>query len=182
MKFLKLIFTFFLLLFSLNSCIGDVDFNQANDLEFTPEFDIALVYFKLQKNDFIDQTTNTDTPLRLDFTNIDIFDNSTVGDQLEKAVLKFKIENTFNKNFSIDFMLMDNNNNTLITIPFIINPNENQSFEITYLKGEQDFDKLIKTSRITVIGNMQQDSNITTDDMFIHFKSVVDLYLKIKDV
>ncbi len=182
MKLLKKLSTLTLLIITLNSCIGDVDFNQANDLEFSPEFDIALVYFNLQKNDFIDQNTNLETPLRLDFTNIDIFDNSTVSDKLEKVVLKFEIENTFNKSFSIDFILMDNNNNVLISIPFTINQNENQSLEITYLKGNQDFEKLIQTSRITVIGNMQQDNNITTEDMFIHFKSVADLYLKIKDV
>ena len=182
MKILKTVFTISILAFILNSCIGDVDFNQASDIEFSNEFDIALVFFKLEKNDFIDQNTNAETPLRLDFTNIDVFKNGSSTDKLEKAVLKFEIENTFNKKFDIDFLLMDINDNILLTIPFNIDQNENQSLNITYLKGTQEFEKLIQTSKIQVIGNMQQDANITTEDMFIHFKSAVDLFLKIKDV
>jgi len=182
MKLLKYFIFILPILLLLNACVGDVDFDQANDLEFTPRFKIALVYFKLHDTDFIDQVTNDPVPLRLDFTNVDVFNNTDTSDKLEKAVLKFEIENTFNKDFTIDYILMDENDNALLTIPFTINQNENKTIDITYLKGTEDFENLIKTTKIMVIGNLLPNANTTNQQMFIHFKSVVDLYLNVKDV
>jgi len=181
MKKFKIIILLFIIT-SLTSCIGDVDFNQVNDLDFNTQYNLSLVYFKLEQNDFINQDTNSQTPLRVDFTNIDVFNNSSVTGKLEKAILKFEIDNTFNKEFELYFILKDSDNNTLITIPFEVNQNETQSLNIEYLKGTDNFDNLIKTKQITIIGNMLPNSNLTTEQMYIHFKSAVDLYLKISDV
>lgn len=158
--------------------MSDVDFEQAQNIEFHPEYKISLIHFKLEQEDFIDVNTNQETPLHLDYTNIDLFRNSS---NLERVILKFEIDNTSNKEFTIDFILIDSEDLLLQTIPFTIEENNISTLNIEYLKGSIEFDNLIKTTKITVTINLLPNNNNITSDMYLHFKSAINLFFKISN-
>ena len=56
MKSTKIFLLLFITAF-LNSCVGNLDFDQVNDFSATPVFNSSLVYFTLDQQEFIDPMT-----------------------------------------------------------------------------------------------------------------------------
>ena len=181
MRIYKIIFLLLFIFLSLNSCMSKLDTEQVNDIEFKNEFNVSLVYFNLKETNFIDVSTGTTNTFKTDFTTTDIFKIEFIRDYLDRAILKIKIDNSFNKAFSINIILTDIDNNTLQIIPLNLNQNESSSLEIEYLKGTQDFTNLLETRKVAISVNMSNDSNVVTDDMKLKFQSAFDLFLTVKD-
>ncbi len=86
---------------SLTSCVRNVSFDQADEIELQPEVELDLIYFQLNTGNFVDlingQVIETEVSERtvLDFLNDDFFQ-----DNLQGLTFYFQVENTFPQPFT----------------------------------------------------------------------------------
>ena len=139
---MKLLFkiTILSVLFLLSSCVKDIDFNQANDLELTPAVAVSLVKFNLDQNNFIDDTTNSEIIIPIeDVTEFTALDNKTAQENLVRILFQFEAINTFERDFTIDFTFLDENDVVTHTIPRLVITSNDQDFsqdeEITIINN-----------------------------------------------
>ncbi len=87
------------------SCSSDVDFDQANDFVAEPVIVSNLASFNIQANQFvtggIEQTQFEDVP------NFDLFKQAFFKSNLTKAEFFFEFNNTINRDFVVDLVLLD---------------------------------------------------------------------------
>lgn len=99
---------YILLLFSsycLISCVDDIDFNQAENLEITPVVAASLIKADITQNDLVVGGSEVGTISQTSFFTV--LDNGTAREDLERVVLRFEIINQFNREFRIDFTFLD---------------------------------------------------------------------------
>lgn len=176
---LKITAFFILIISLLYSCIGDVDFDQSKDIIINPIAKVAVLQFNVEQTDFVNSNIGGEVPIRLDFTDINIFSNSIAENDIDHAIFKFEIDNNFNKKFIINYYLMDDENNILEVLLFNVDENSSLVKNIEFIKGTTSYDNLIKTTRINVVVNLVTDLNTTNETMSLHFKSALDIYLSI---
>lgn len=99
------------------SCSSAVDFNQANDIIIEPVIVSNLASFKIQANQFvtggIEQNQFEDVP------NFDLFKDSFFKNNLTKVSFFFEFNNTINRDFIVDLVLLDSADDPiyLVSIP-----------------------------------------------------------------
>ncbi len=96
------------LLLLLASCVKNLDFDQANDLDLTPTFVVSLVNAELQQTFFVSPNGNETYQFK-DESTINFFNNDS---HVTKIDLNFEFTNPFNRQFLIDFNFL---NNTTVT-------------------------------------------------------------------
>jgi hypothetical protein len=182
MKLNKL-YTLLLVIITLNSCVGDTDFDQVDDLLFDPIFNISILFFNAQEADFPPPPLNFIS----DETVFTIFDNDFAQENIVKIEFLFEIENTLNKNFDIVYFLLDEfdvevgritlnilNNSTFNNRPAPdgngLNPNE--IFTGTNLQN------LLLAQKVRV-ELMATDTGPQTTSGSINFKSAANIYFEV---
>lgn len=100
------------------SCSSDLNFDQTKDLKLEPVFVANLAYFDLAANKFVDN--GTEQQLAFDQQNFDIFKQKFFKDNLAKAEFDFEIENTVNRAFTLNVLLLNDNDQILQTITLAI--------------------------------------------------------------
>ena len=109
-KFLGVAFLFF-------SCSSDLDFDQVDELKLKPVFVANLAYFNLPASQFV----NAGNELTIsDVKGFDAFRKEFFTEHLVKTELDFEIENTIVRSFTVDVSLLDDNDQILQTITFVI--------------------------------------------------------------
>lgn len=93
-----------LILFSIQSCTKDVDFDQFDDANIHAEYLATLVHFNFTAPNFLDVNNK-----EIDLTTDSIAVNISEGSQkyLEKVEFNFVTENTFNREFTIEIQFFD---------------------------------------------------------------------------
>lgn len=100
------------------SCSSDLDFDQTKDLKLEPVVVANLAYFDLPANKFLDN--GTEQQIGFDEQNFDIFKQRFFTDHLAKAEFDFEIDNTVNRAFTLNVLLLNDNNQILQTITLAI--------------------------------------------------------------
>lgn len=108
---------FLLSVFSF-SCSSDLDFNQVNDLKLEPVFISNLAYFDIPANEFV--TNGTEQTIAIDSPTVDVFNDAFFRDNLNRADFFFEIDNTINRAYMMDIVLIDKNNQPLYSMNFSI--------------------------------------------------------------
>ena len=103
----KVFWVLILAIFSF-SCSSNLDFNQVNDLKLEPVVLANLAYFDVPANQFV--TNGIEQSLLLSESTIDIFKDSSFNNRLVKADFYFEVNNTINRAYSIDLVMLDVNN------------------------------------------------------------------------
>ena len=102
------IFLLFICLFS--SCIQKLDFEQIEDLDIEPVFTSSMVHFTLNQIAFFDRINSLEivAPIKKDSKFLSL--NSTfVRENLIKMQVDFEINNQFDRDFSVVFQFLDDN-------------------------------------------------------------------------
>ncbi len=99
------------------SCSSDLDFDQVKDLKLEPVVVANLAYFDIQANKVIDNGT---TNVIYDVRDFDIFKDKFFNNRLKRADFDVEIENTIQRAFSVNMLLMNANNDVLETISFTV--------------------------------------------------------------
>ena len=102
---------------SVLSCLSDLDLNQGNDLALEPVIVANLAAFDMPANQFV--AGEIEQPQFMDVPNYDLFKDTFFKNNLLKVEFFFEINNTINRDFFIDLVLLDANDFPLhsISIP-----------------------------------------------------------------
>lgn len=111
-KFLSILFLSILCL----SCSSDLDFNQVNDVKLEPVVVANLASFDIPADEFV--TNGIENTVSGDLLNFKVFQDSFFDTSLTKADFFFEFNNTINRAYRINLVLLDANNSPLYTIPF----------------------------------------------------------------
>lgn len=114
---LTVLATVLLIMFSV-SCSSNLDFSQANNLKLQPVIVANLTYFDIAANEFVDN--GIEQKVAFDTQDFDVFRDSFFRDSLKRADFFFEIDNTVNRAFTINIVLLDVNDQPLYFIPFTI--------------------------------------------------------------
>lgn len=118
-SYLNKILATFILVFSSFSCSSDLDFNQVNDLKLEPVVVGNLTYFDVPANAFV-ASNGTEYDLAFDAQDFDIFRDKYFRSYLQRADFFFEINNTINRAYTLDIVLLDQNDKPLYTMHFDI--------------------------------------------------------------
>ncbi len=89
------------------SCVDNADFNQI-DVNIDPIVNAPLVYFELDQLDFLEDT-GAEVVTISDVTDIDIFQTSTIRNNLGRVDLIISMQKDFPRGFQIRIAFLDDN-------------------------------------------------------------------------
>jgi hypothetical protein len=89
------------------SCVDNADFNQIQ-VDVDPILNVPLVYFELDQLDFLEDTGG-EVEFVSDVTDIDIFQTSTVRENLGRVDLIINMEKDFPRGFQVRIAFLDDN-------------------------------------------------------------------------
>lgn len=98
------------------SCSSDLDFDQVNDLKIEPVVVANLAYFDVPAAEFV--TNGIENTVSGDLVDFEVFQDSFFDTSLTKVDFFFEFNNTINRAYRINLVLLDANNSPLYTIPF----------------------------------------------------------------
>lgn len=108
---------FLLSIFSF-SCSSDLDFNQVNTIKLEPVFVSNLANFDVPANQFV--TNGIEQTIAVDSPTVDVFNDAFFRNNLNRADFFFEINNTINRAYTMDIVLIDKNNQPLYSMNFSI--------------------------------------------------------------
>jgi hypothetical protein len=157
-KFLRI----FILSVFFISCSSDLDFNQVNDLKLEPVVVSNLASFDVQANQFV--VGGAEQPVSGDLMSFDVFKQPFLDQNLNRADFYFEINNTINRGFKVNLLLLNANNNPLYTIPFDIPAYTGTQNVVTKTEIFQNakLDLLKSTSKIAFVVNLLPGPPLTS--------------------
>ena len=99
-------------------CSSDLDFNQVKNIKAEPIVVANLATFEVQANEFV--TGGVEQTVSIAASNFDVFRDTFFKDNLQRADFYFEFNNTINRAYAIDAVLLDKNGIVLYTIKFAI--------------------------------------------------------------
>jgi len=114
MNFKNLLYVFTVILI-VQGCVEDTDFDQVDDVVFTPEIELDLIYFDLNADEFFDATTNTPRLTVSDTTDLEFLDANTITGSIQKIDFFFDFNNAIPRSFEVDFQFLKNDNTITYT-------------------------------------------------------------------
>jgi len=132
-----------IVIISLFSCSSDLDFNQVDNIELTQNAVITGIYFQADQTKFLNISGSTEINEVSIISTFDLFKGDYIRDKLVKVVFDFELENTFNRNFEIEVVFLDESNLQTQTISLPVFQNAN-NFSVVVFEGS-DLESL-KTS------------------------------------
>jgi hypothetical protein len=179
MKFFRKIITVILVGF-LFSCSSNLDFEQVNQIEAEPVFNISLGFFNISPTDFSGvgvspvPSVNEDIEYR-------IFENQLLSDNLNRLEYTIGITNTFNRAFVFSFRFLDENGgDTFISESYSVDANSAISEEILIYDKNSLNNNIRQTKSLRLELSFEDPSeplSPSTTGTF-QFKSSTTVYLK----
>lgn len=148
LNFLSKVLKIVILSLLFSSCSSDLDFNQVNDLKLEPTILANLAHFDIPANELIDDGGNN---VVADVRGFDVFKDKFFNDHLKKAEFDIQIENTIDRTFVVNMLLMNANNQVLETITYTVPAYAGSSNVIKYpteVFENQRLDRLKQTVKI----------------------------------
>lgn len=142
-KFKVLLFLLFSL--GLNSCVKDVDLDQAKDIGLNPKLQIDLLIFDVNETDFVDTLTNQQKTILRDTVRLEFLDDSYIQDDLMEVEFSFKYINSFSQSFHNKISFLSETNSVQHVVEFNINAGDINNSAVTEVTD------LIKLDQIHVI-------------------------------
>lgn len=175
--------TLFGLLILFTSCVKDIDFDQASNLELTPAFSMALAKFEFKQTSLLDDITNTEKEYQSDRVTFTAFENidQEQKNYLERVTILFDIQNPFDRSFELNFNFFDSAGTLVYSFDTIrLNANSTYTTPIDIVIANHP-NILNATQAEVSLRLLPGGSAINPNDpkMFI-FKTSGDFYLRIR--
>ncbi len=177
LKYIPLILLFLLSPF-LNSCVSNTDFDQIN-LDVEPILNFPLVYFELDQLDFLDDTGTIEIQSVADVSDLEVFNSSTVRDNLTRVDLLFELTNQFDRVFEVEVDFLDANGNITFSFEDISIGTLTNSVQVRQNILITENPQILNTTQIRVIVNLLP-SGVVLDpgvERRFKFESVGTFYL-----
>jgi hypothetical protein len=116
MKILRLKIVFLSMMFTLTSCLNNIDFDQLDGIIIKPVFTTSLVHFTVNQSDFSD-TTGVITQLSItDISDFTIFESESVSKNLSKVSFDIRVRNEFPVDFKIKIQFLNENDAVVFSL------------------------------------------------------------------
>lgn len=169
---------FFILIFY--SCSQNLDFNQIEDYTSEPVFTSSLAFFSVNSENFNAIPGVPATTQIQELSEFRIFENSFISNNLQQLEFNFEISNEFNRDFTIEISLLNDNNMVIHTFEDLLINANNQNFkqqeiiDIVNNPNIRNFTKVL----ITISLDNTTIPFTTSNNNFLEFKSAVTVYLE----
>ena len=177
----KKIIPFLILIFFIQSCTKDVDFNQLDDARIESTFISTLVYLDLESTNFLNEI-NEEIVFSDDSMENPI--NSSSKTDLIQADFTVKTTNTFNRDFSFSIVFKSESGFPIHTLGPVIIPANSGEMVTVLIVPEADIDKLFIAEKIgfeVVMSPSTDGSTILPSDTYnLNIQSAVKLYFNFK--
>ena len=173
----------YLLVFCFLSCVDDVDFDQTDDFEITPVVDLALVFFDINSNDFVNPSNQEFIPVLRDTTRLEFLEGDFFRDNVIQVDFVFEYENTFNSSFTSRAVFISDNNEEQFTFDLSAEASINGSPQITRLEQTVVGDGILAIQNATsLVVELTPDDGIPPVDGTLNFRSRAVYFLEINDL
>jgi hypothetical protein len=164
------------------SCSSDLDFDQVNDLTLEPVFVANLAHFDVPANQFV--VDGQAQQFASDTVEFDAFRKQFFSENLVKAELDFEIENTINRAFTLNILLLNDYGKVLQTMPFAIPAYSGTSNVIKYPTEvfENERLRLLKhTTKVAFLIQVASGPPIDENSLgYLKLRSSATVYMKIE--
>lgn len=165
------------------SCVKELDFNQADQLELTPAYSVSLVNFEVPQTLLINPVTGVEQVSITDKSDFLVFNNSVAQENLDRVVFNIEISNPFDRDFNLTLRLLDENDVETYQ-PIVLNVEANNTDfkheEVILLANNSDVlnsEQIETTIELTPSnGGSMIDIN---DPKILTFKSAGTFYFRI---
>lgn len=93
----------FLLIVFFSACVKDTDFEKANNIVLAPIMEVDLLYFDLPAITFFDTVASSSILTVRDTTELPFLNDAELRNNLYRAEFTFKIINSIQREFQVDF-------------------------------------------------------------------------------
>ncbi len=166
---------------SVLSCSSDLDFNQGNNLALEPVIVANLATFDIPAHQFV--SGGIEQPQFVDVPNFDLFKDSFFKNNLLKVEFFFEINNTINRDYIIDLVLLDADDIPLysISIPVPAYTGVEKLVKMTEL-FESNLDVLTSTRKMSFTISMLSPGPILSESSLgsLKLRSSTTGYFSIK--
>ena len=152
--------TFLIFIFLFSSCIKHVDFEQIEYLTAEPVYTTSLVHFTLNQVTFFDRINSLEIVAPISKTSKFLSLNSTyVRENLSLLSLDFEIINEFDRDFTVDFQFLDDNDKVTHSFKTFVIKSNKLNFSTTesiVVSGNQKF---LSSTKIRVSIQLSPSAN-----------------------
>lgn len=112
-------FFYALLLFQFGSCVSDIDFDQASDIEVKPVYELDFVYSEIVAPNFTDGVNPVYVP-KIDILEDDLF-SGDLSTKLERVEFTLLTKNTIATGFDLLLEFQNDADTTVHSIAIVVN-------------------------------------------------------------
>jgi hypothetical protein len=150
-------------LFIVASCVKDTDFNQSEEIIFTPIVKLDLIHFNVTASDFYDEATMSEILTLRDTTELRFLDDVAIQENLVRADFYFKFTNSIPRDFTVGFQFLNEFNEETYFSGTQVNQGTEQAPVITIhedVVDGTDLEQLTMADKVVVTVNIPS-SNAT---------------------
>ena len=156
------VFILSILMFSINSCVSDVDLDQIDEIVLRPRVEADLVFFTVESTDFETiESDNFQITIR-DTTRLEFLDDTVIQEYLRELELTYAARNTFVQGLVNRSMFINDIGDIQYEVSFPINASQNGEEVTTIFQtvlNEQDVEAVrnatVLVNEVTLFVNGQ---------------------------
>jgi hypothetical protein len=160
------------------SCSSDLDFDQVNDVKLKPVLVTNLTNFDVKSNQFF--INGSEQNLIVAASDFDVFRNSYFRDSLKKAELFFEINNTINRAYAIDLIMLNQNDVPVHSIPFNVPAYTGTNISVTKNDVFENAKLDVFKSTAKIIFSIRMQSGPAINGGILKLRSGATVYLELE--
>ncbi len=161
------------------SCTEDLDFKQTEDFSSQPSFSLSLVNFNIPPTVFVNIPGAPPVTEINERSNLGLFQDEFIQKNLVKIDFNFEVENSFDKDFTVEISLINGNDVLVQRLNDIIIPRNNNEVVLTetLLVADNPAIRNIETAIVSIKLSNTNTTILSTDVGALNFKSAVTIHL-----
>lgn len=172
----KMLLCFVLIL----GCSEDVDFDQIEDYTLKPSYALSLTYFTISPNNFVPIPGAPPITEISEKSDVKIFETNFIRQNLVQLDFDFEIINRFNRDFTVEISLLDENDNLIYQLNDLNVAANNLEFKQTEILNIESNPTVRNFTRVEVKLSLDDKTTpiIASDVGEIIFNSAATIHLE----
>ncbi|SHM78362.1 hypothetical protein [Polaribacter sp. KT 15] len=161
-------------------CSEAVDFDQIEDYTLKPSYALSLTYFTISPNNFVPIPGAPPITEISEKSDVKIFETSFIRQNLVQLYFDFEITNRFNRDFTVEISLLDENDNLIYQLNDLNVAANNLEFKQTEILNIESNPTVRNFTRVEVKLSLDDKTTpiIASDVGEIIFNSAATIHLE----